>query len=95
MEAAIGEARRRGRDVPQDSPGANRQAEPSGAAKGRSKTAGASDRASAVTPGQERPILAAWEADLKPAVIAREFRLSRQAVQHVITATQRGRPKTE
>ncbi|MDE0617547.1 MAG: hypothetical protein OXH87_08155 [Rhodospirillaceae bacterium] len=49
----------------------------------------------AVTPGQERLILAAHEAGLKPAAIAREFRLSRQAVQHVITDALRGRRKTE
>ena len=95
VEAAVDEARRRGRDVPEGSSGEGRQAEPPGPAKGRPKTAGASDRAGGVTPGQERLILAAWEAGLKPTTIAREFRLSRAAVQHVITGAQRGGRKTE
>ena len=56
---------------------------------------GASDRAGAVTPGQKRLILAAQEAGLRPAAIAREFRLSRPTVQHVITAAQRARRETE
>ena len=95
LEAAIGEARRRGRAVPQGSPGESRQAEPPGPTKGSPKTARTPDRAGAVTPGQERLILAAWEAGLRPAAIAREFRLSRAAVQHVITGAQRGRRRTE
>ncbi|MDE0255777.1 MAG: hypothetical protein OYG32_13370 [Rhodospirillaceae bacterium] len=49
----------------------------------------------AVTPGQARLILAAHEAGLKPAAIAKEFRLSRPAVQDVIKAAERGRRKTE
>ena len=32
------------------------------------------------TPGQARPILAAFESGLTPAVIAREFRLARATV---------------
>ena len=43
----------------------------------------------AVTPGQERMILAAFDAGLKPAAIAREFRLSRDRVNAVITAKRR------
>ena len=95
VEAAVGESRRRGRAVPRGAPGESRQAEPPGPTKRPPKTARAPDRAGAVTPGQERLILAAWEAGLKPAAIAREFRISRAAVQHVITATQRGGRKTE
>ena len=95
LEAAVGEARRRGRAMPEGSPGESRQAEPAGAGKGPPKTARAPGRAGAVTPGQERLILAAWEAGLGPAAIAREFRLSRAAVQHVITGAQRDRRKTE
>ena len=48
-----------------------------------------------MTPEQARPILAAYEAGLKPAAIAREFRLSRPAVQDVITGAQRERGETE
>ncbi len=95
LEAAVGEARRRGRAVPQGSPGESRQADRPGAGKGRSKAAGCVGLGGGVTPGQERLILAAWEAGLRPAAIAREFRLSRPAVQHVITGAQRGRRKME
>ena len=95
VQAAIAEARRRGRDVPQGSVDGNRQAEPSDAAKGRAKKAGPADRAGAVTPGQERLILASHDAGLTPAAIAREFRLSRPAVQDVIKAAERDRRKTE
>ena len=95
VKAAIAEARRRGRNLPEGWADENRQAEPSGRAKGRAKKAGMPDRAGAVTPGQERLILAARDAGLTPAAIAREFRLSRPAVQHVITGAQRGRRKTE
>ena len=95
VEAASGEARWRGHDLPQDTVDEDRQGVLSGAAKGRSKKAGPSDRRGAVTPGQERLILAAWEAGLKPAAIAREFRLSRPTVQHVITGAQRAGRTTE
>ena len=45
-----------------------------------------------VTTGQEKLILAAFEAGLKPATIAREFRLSRAQVDGVLAAAkQRGR----
>ena len=43
----------------------------------------------AVTPGQERMILAAFDAGLKPAAIAREFRLSRDRVNAVVAAKRR------
>ena len=95
VKAAIGEARRRGRAAPQGSVDENRQVEPSGPAKGRSKKAGASERAGGVTPGQERLILVAHGASLKSAAIAREFRLSRPTVQVVIKAAERDRRKTE
>ena len=95
VRAAIQEARRRGRDVPQGAVEDNRPSEPTGPAKGRSKTTAAPDRAGAVTPGQERLVLAAHEAGLAPAAIAREFRLSRAAVQQVIAAARGGRRKTE
>ena len=59
VEAAIGEARRRGRAAPEASPGESRQADPPGAGKSRSKTAGRVGPGGGVTPGQERLILAA------------------------------------
>ena len=78
VKAAIEEARWRGHDVPQDSLDDSRQSKPP------ETKSGASDRAGAVTPGQKRLILAAQEAALKPAPIAREFRLSRPTVKHVM-----------
>lgn len=53
------------------------------------------DGAATVTAGQERLILPAFEAGLRPAEIAQEVRVSRSTVQHVITAAQRDRRKTE
>ena len=57
------------------------------------RTAGAKPRRTrpAVTPGQERLILAASGAGLKPAAIAREFRLSRAQVEGVLAAAKRRR----
>ena len=48
-----------------------------------------------VTAGQERLILAAFDAGLGPAAIAKEFRVSRATVQRVITDAQRDRRRTE
>jgi len=44
-----------------------------------------------VTAGQEKLILAAFEAGLKPAAIAREFRLSRAQVDGVLAGAGHGR----
>ena len=44
-----------------------------------------------MTPGQERLVLAAFESGLKPAAIAREFRLSRAQVEAVLAAAKPGR----
>ena len=56
------------------------------------KTAGGGTRGkpAPVTPGQERLILAAFEAGLKPAAIAREFRLSRAQVDGVVAGVVAG-----
>ncbi len=48
-------------------------------------------RQPAVTPGQERLVVAAHEAGLRPAAIAREFRLSRARVASVLAATKQRR----
>jgi len=53
------------------------------------------DSAATATPGLERQILVAFEAGLRAAVIAKEFRVSRSTVQHVTIAAQRDRRKTE
>ena len=88
------EARRQGRDVPIDPPGAGRLAAGPGPEKPASKKPNARIQAPAVTPGQERLILAAFEAGLAPAAIAKEVRVSRATVQHVINAAKRNHSKT-
>lgn len=44
-----------------------------------------------MTAGQGKPILAAFEAGLKPAAVAREFRLSRAQVDGVLAGAGHGR----
>jgi len=61
-----------------------RQAGKTSGGRGRGKPA-------PVTAGQEKLILAAFEAGLKPAAIAREFRLSRAQVDGVLAGAGRGR----
>lgn len=58
-----------------------------------SKTVGGKTRrpAARVTPGQERLVLAAFEAGLGPAAIAREFRVSRTRVEAVVAAAKTAR----
>ncbi len=90
--AAARELRRRGLEVPDDPPGGRGSKKPGPAKSTRAKPE-ASGGASTVTTGQERLILAAHEAGLKPAAIAREFRLSRAAVQGVIAAARPARRK--
>ena len=48
-------------------------------------------RQAPVTPGQERLVLAAFESGLKPAAIAREFRLARAQVESVVASAKLGR----
>ncbi len=94
MEAVTEEVRRRGRNLP-DSPSAASRSAKRIPAKARRAKPDEPSRAANLTPGQERLILAAFEAGLRPAAIAKEVRVSRSTVQHVITAAQRGRRKTE
>ena len=93
-EAVADEVRRRGRNAPERPPPAGRlpKRTPAKAARARPDKP---ERAAAVTAGQERLILAAFEAGLGPAAIAKEFRVSRSAVQHVITDAKRDRRRTE
>ena len=95
MKAVTEEARRRGRSLPENWRGEPRRAGNSGPRKKPGMKKEAPGEAGAVTPGQERLILAAYEAGLKPAAIAREARVSRPTVQHVITAAKRERRRTE
>ena len=89
QQAVSAEARRRGRPPAEgDAPESGREDK---------KTPGRATRPAPaqkrepipVTPGQERLIRAAHEAGLRPAAIAREFRVSRAQVEHVIAAARR------
>ena len=93
-EAVTDEVRRRGRGAPASPSVSDRSARrtPAKPARTRPKEA---DGTTAVTPGQERLILAAFEASLRPAAIAKEVRVSRSTVQHVITVAKRDRLRTE
>ncbi len=89
QQAVSAEARRRGQlPAAGDAPDSGRaDKKTSGRA---TRPASATKRQPApVTPGQERLIRAAWEAGLGPAAIAREFRVSRAQVEHVIAAARR------
>ena len=89
-EAVADEVRRRGRNAPDRATEAGRSPKRTPA-----KAAGARPDGAAVTAGQERLILAALDAGLKPAVIAKEFRVSRSTVQRVITDAKGKRRGTE
>ena len=89
------EARRRGRDVPTDPSGTGNVAAGPRPAKPAPKKPSARKQSPEVTPGQERLILAAFKAGLGPAVIAKEVRVSRATVQHVINDAKRERRMTE
>ena len=60
-------------------------------AAGRTAGRRARETPAPVTPGQERLVLAALEAGLKPAAIAREFRLPRAQVEGVVAAAKQRR----
>ncbi len=92
--AETDEGRRRGR-TPPDGPRAGSRSAKRTPTRGARAKPEEPDRAATVTPGQERLILAAFEAGLRPAAIAKELRVSRSTVQHVITAGQRDRRKAE
>ena len=94
LQSARAEARRRGRDVPAESPGAAQLAAGLGPAEPARTKSKARKPSPTVTPGQERLILAAFKAGLGPAAIAKEVRLSRATVQHVINAAKNDRRTT-
>ena len=93
-KAVAEEVRRRGRSAPDNLSVGGRPAKynPGKAACAKPDKPA---RAATVTAGQERLIFAAWEAALKPAAIAKEVRVSRSAVLHVINDAQRDRRRTE
>lgn len=92
LRAVLDEARRRGRSIgDDDTPAA---ASRGGNAAGPRVAAGgkAKKRMSPVPPGLAKVIRAAFEAGVKPATIARQFRLSRAQVEQVLgTQKRRGR----
>ena len=90
-KAVVEEARRRGHDAAgEPSVSEPKPAKPGSARPTRARPARAGSAAS-ITPGQERLILAALEAGLKPAAIAREFRLARATVLRIVDAARSGR----
>ncbi len=90
-KAVAEEARRRGHNAAGGPSASERKADkPVSARPATARPARAGGGAS-VTPGQEKLILAAFEAGLKPAAIAREFRLARATVQRVVDAARRDR----
>ena len=95
LKAVAEEGRRRGLALLSFSPEPGQRVERPEPPKPAPTKSSPANRAAAVTPGQERLIPAAFQTGPNPAAIAREFRISRSTVQHVITATERERRKTE
>ncbi len=93
-EAVTDEVRRRRRSVPRKRTANTGSPKPTAAKEARARP-DKPDRACTVTAGQERLILAAFDAGLRPAAIAKEFRVSRSTVQHVTTDAKRDRRRTE
>lgn len=87
LRAVVEEARRRGRPVADEGPPPARGAlEKSAAAGGRAKR-----RPLPIAPGQAKIIRAAFEAGVKPAAIARQFRVSRAQVEQIVGKSGRRR----
>ena len=94
VEAVTEEIRRRGRSPP-DWPTVAGRSPKRTLAKAAQARPDKPASAATVTAGQERLILAAFDAGFGPAAIAKEFRVSRTAVQHVITDAKHDRRSTE
>ena len=90
-KAVAEEARRRRHDTAGEPSASGRKTDKPGSARPATARPARAGSATSVTPGQEKLILAAFEAGLKPAAIAREFRLARVTVQRVVDAARRGR----
>ena len=87
LQAVAAEARRRGRPAGADAPApAAAKKEPGRAARPPSRAKG---RPTPVTTGQARIVRAAFEASVKPAALARQFRLSRVQVERIVGAAKR------
>ena len=95
-KAAAAELRRRGREAGQKPPAANAfQLQKSGPAMLAGSKSGAPNPMTTVTLGQERLILAASEAGLGAAAIARQVRLPQAAVRRVIALARLSRRRPE
>lgn len=90
-KAVAEEARRRGHDAAGEPSVSERKSEKRGSAIPAKARPARAVSAPSITSGQERMILAALEAGLKPAAIAREFRLARATVQKVVDAARSDR----
>ena len=87
LRAATAEARRRGLTVYETGEGRGHGKDPvSRSVSGPS----AGKRAGAISPGLERVVRAALEAGVKPAAIARQFRLQRAEVQRIARSGGKG-----
>ena len=89
--AVAEEARRRGHIAAGEPAVSERKAKKPGSARQAKARPARASSAPSITPGQERMILAAFEAGLKPAAIAREFRLTQATVQQVVDGTRGNR----
>ena len=91
LRAVAEEARRRGR--PAAGEGCPPPRSSSGNALGRAPAAGGGTkkRVLPIAPGQAKVIQAAFEAGVKPATIARQFRVSRAQVEQIVGRRTRGK----
>ena len=89
QQAVSAEARRRGRLPAEGDPPESGREDKNTPGRATRLASAQKRQPVPVTPGQERLIRAAWEAGLRPAAIAREFRVSRAQVERVIAAAGR------
>ena len=88
LSSVTAEARRRGRPSGVSAVAQRRSGVKKSPAGGSAKDSKAKERPISLPPGQQRIIQAAFEAGVKPAAIARQFRLSRAQVDRIIGAVQ-------
>ena len=89
LSLVAAEAGRRGRPSGAAAVAPERSGVKKAPAGGLAKGSRAKDRPVSLPPGQQRIIQAAFEAGVKPAAIARQFRLSRAQVDRIIGAAHR------
>ena len=89
LSSVAAEARRRGGSPGSGAVASERSGMKKSPASGLAAGSKAKDGPVSLPPGQQRIIQAAFEAGVKPAAIARQFRLSRAQVDRIIGAAQR------